>query len=205
MRVLVVEPAQEPRAALLAMLAGKQVSAQGAGAATTALAIAGWYRPNVVLLALANLAIDVTTFSTLVRYGRLDRVIILGLATTPTRSPPVPALDEIIPYPQHVEEIINAVDRARGTTDIHAAAAQDGEHRSRVRRRHDGCEQQGFVPVEPEQTACTGQDRGRGEHAERREHDRRCEVRTHAVKARRQAAVEQIKISAIVPMRYASA
>lgn len=117
MRVLVVEPAHEPRAALLAMLAEKQIAAQGAGTATTALAIAGWYRPNVVLLALTNLAIDVTTFSTLVRYGRLDRVVILGLAVTASRSPPALALDEIIAYPQQVDEIINAVGRARGTSE----------------------------------------------------------------------------------------
>lgn len=117
MRVLVVEPSQDARTALLAMLSERRLPAQAAGSATTALAIAGWFRPTVILLALNGLTVDPATFATLVRDGRLDRVVILGVAAAPPHAAGAQGLDDIIAYPRHADDVQRAVERVRGAAE----------------------------------------------------------------------------------------
>ena len=114
-RLLIIEPAAALRDTLRDAFVRSGWTVQVTESATTGLAIASWFRPNAVLVDLHEPAVSPSTFATLLRFGRFERVLIVGTTTAEdtAATPHAAAVDEVMIKPFAPDDVLRVIDRLR--------------------------------------------------------------------------------------------
>ena len=114
-RLLIIEPIAPQRDTVRDAFVRAGWTVQLTGSATTGLAIAAWFRPGVVLVDLHEPAVSPSTFVTLVRFGRAERVLIIGTttATDASKAPYAASVDAVMVKPFEPDDVLRVIDRLR--------------------------------------------------------------------------------------------
>lgn len=117
-RVLVIDPSPAFRDALRDATARCGWTTKVAGNSTTGLAIASWFRPTVVVADVLEAGITASAFTTLVRFGREDLLLV---GTVDAHDAPhvraTDGIDLVLVKPIAVGELVATISRSLEAAD----------------------------------------------------------------------------------------